>query len=315
MRSYGLSLVKWVEESIRIGRESGASVQISHLAAAGRASWGRVNVALAAIEAANAEGVAVTADQYPYLAGSGPITPLLPGWAQEGGPASIVARLRDPVQRARVRDEVYIDVGMAEVPGPNPRPADMLIVSSPHDPSMQGRTLQRVADERRMDPRDAYFDLLIGSECQARASVFTKCEDDVRTVMRHPLVMVGSDSQSMVIGGRSADQHPHPRTYGTFARILGHYMRDEGVLTLEDAVASMTSRPAAKLNLADRGTVAVGQRADLVLFSAERICDVSTFEDPHHYAEGIEMVMVNGRIVVDGARHTDALAGRVLRLN
>ena len=138
-------------------------------------------------------------------------------------------------------------------------------------------------------------------------------EDDVRYVMRHPLMTVGSDSESMVIGGKSAEGKPHPRTYGTFARILGQYVRDEGVLPLEEAIAKMTSRPAAKLGLADRGTIAVGKKADLVLFSAERVRETATYEDPHQYAEGIETVILNGRVVVDGGEHTGALAGRVLR--
>ena len=140
-------------------------------------------------------------------------------------------------------------------------------------------------------------------------------EDDVRYVMRHPLMMVGSDSTSMVIGGKSAEGKPHPRTYGTFVRILGQYVRDEGVLPLEEAIAKMTGRPAQKLGLADRGTIEVGKKADLVLFSAERIRETATFENPHQYAEGVQTVVLNGRIAVEGQSHTGALAGRVLRRN
>jgi N-acyl-D-aspartate/D-glutamate deacylase len=131
--------------------------------------------------------------------------------------------------------------------------------------------------------------------------------------MRHPLMTVGSDSSSMVIGGKSAEGKPHPRTYGTFARILGEYVRDEGVLSLEEAIAKMTGRSAAKLGLTDRGTVAAGKKADLVLFSAERVRETATYEHPHQYAEGIETVILNGRVVVDGGEHTGTLAGRVLR--
>jgi N-acyl-D-amino-acid deacylase len=138
-------------------------------------------------------------------------------------------------------------------------------------------------------------------------------EDDITYVMRHPLMMVGSDSTSMVIGGKSAEGKPHPRTYGTFVRILGQYVRDEGVLPLTEAIAKMTSRPAARLGLADRGTIAVGKKADLVLFSAERVRETATFQEPHQYAEGVDVVVLNGRVVVEGGEHTGTLAGRVLR--
>jgi N-acyl-D-amino-acid deacylase len=302
-----------VEESIRIGRESGASVQISHLKAGSTKVWGQVKDALNLIEVANAEGVPVTVDQYPYLSGSSWLRQTIPAWAHEGGQDAIVARLRDPAERKRIRNEMRVTwparTGAEYVPG------EVLVAHCEGDRSLEGKTVLEIAAEWGVDPRDAVLEILSEKDCGTVAIYFGMCEDDVRYVMRHPLMMVGSDAVSMVIGGKMANGKPHPRTYGTFARILGHYVRDEGVLPLEEAGAKMTSRPAAKLGLEDRGTIEVGKKADLVLFSAERIRETATYHEPHRYAEGVELVIMNGRIVLDGAQHTGILAGRVLRKN
>jgi N-acyl-D-aspartate/D-glutamate deacylase len=151
------------------------------------------------------------------------------------------------------------------------------------------------------------------SDCEVGTIYFSMDEEDVRLVMRHPVMMVGSDSRSLTIGGKSQEGKPHPRTYGTHVRILGQYVRDEAVISLEEAVRKMAGRPAEKLGLSDRGTIEVGKRGDLVLFDPARVCETATFADPHRYPEGIRMVVLNGRIVVDGDRHTGALPGRVLR--
>ncbi|MDP8921781.1 MAG: amidohydrolase family protein [Chloroflexota bacterium] len=170
-----------------------------------------------------------------------------------------------------------------------------------------------MARERGTEPMETVLDVLVANEADIGAIYFSMSEDDVRTIMRHRLMMIGSDSTSMTIGGKSAEGKPHPRTYGAFVRILGHYVREGGVLTLEEAVARLSGRCAAKLGLADRGTVEAGKKADLVLFSAERVRETATFQDPHHYPEGIEMVVVNGRVAVERGQHTGVLAGRVLR--
>jgi N-acyl-D-amino-acid deacylase len=236
---------------------------------------------------------------------------MMPGWAHEGGIMALGVRLRDPEQRARILEDLRS--AQPTGTGANLSPSDILIASCRTDRSLDGKTIAQIAEERDADPDETVLNVLSENLCDIGAIFFSMSEDDVRYVMQHPLMMVGSDATSMVIGGKTAEGKPHPRTYGTFVRILGHYVRHEGVLSLEEAIAKMTSRPAAKLGLDDRGTIAVGKKADLMLFSAERIRETSTFQDPHQYAEGVEMVVLNGRVVVEGAQHTGTLAGRVLR--
>jgi N-acyl-D-amino-acid deacylase len=311
MRNERERLLEAVEESIRIGRESGASVQISHHKASSPKVWGLVTESLKRIEAANAEGLDVTVDQYPYRASSTNLNAMMPAGAHEGGLGALAARLDHPEERARILADLRSDTPSGT--GANLTPRDILVASCRTDPSLEGKTIAEIAEARGADPYETVLDLLLANQCDIGAIYFSMSEDDVRYVMRHPLMTVGSDSASMVIGGKSAEGKPHPRTYGTFARILGQYVRDEGVLTLEEAIAKMTGRSAAKLGLADRGTVEVGKKADLVLFSAERVREKSTYQDPHQYAEGVELVVLNGRVVVEGGRHTGTLAGRVLR--
>lgn len=311
MRNERERLLEAVQESIRIGRESGAAVQISHHKASSPKVWGLVRQSLKLIEQARAEGVDVTVDQYPYRASSTNLNAMMPPWAHEGGLGALARRLDDPEQRARILADLRSETPSGT--GANLTPNDILVASCRTDRSLDGKTIAQIAEERGADPYETVCDILLANECDIGAIYFSMSEDDIRYVMRHPLMMVGSDSTSMAIGGKSAEGKPHPRTYGTFVRILGQYVRDEGVLPLEEAIAKMTSRPAARLGLADRGTIAVGKKADLVLFSAERVRETATFQDPHQYPEGVEYVILNGRVVVDGGEHTGTLAGRVLR--
>ena len=311
MRNERERLLEAVEESIRIGRESGAAVQISHHKASSPKVWGLVKESLKLIEAANAEGLDVSVDQYPYRASSTNLNAMMPSWAHEGGLGQLALRLDQPEQRARILADLRSETPSGT--GANLTPHDILVASCRTDRSLDGKTIAQIAEARGADPYEAILDILLENACDIGAIYFSMSEDDVRYVMRHPLMTVGSDSSSMVIGGKSAEGKPHPRTYGTFARILGEYVRDEGVLSLEEAIAKMTGRSAATLGLTDRGTVAAGKKADLVLFSAERVRETATYEHPHQYAEGIETVILNGRVVVDGGEHTGTLAGRVLR--
>ncbi len=311
MRNEGVRLLDSVQEAIRIGRESGASVEISHHKAATRHAWGLVNDSLELIEAANAEGLAVDFDQYPYRASSTGLGALLPPWAHEGGVPALTARLRDPAERSRLLDELRSDQAAGFRRGMDWD--EILIADCRGDRSLDGKTIAQIAAERNADPAETVVDVLLASDCEVGAIFFSISEDDVKTVMRHPLMMVGSDSRSLVIGAKTQEGKPHPRTYGTFVRILGQYVREEGVLSWEEAIRKMSGRPAAKLGLADRGTIEVGKRADLVLFDPATVRERATFEDPHQYPEGVRMVVVNGRVAVDGSEHTGALAGRVLR--
>ncbi len=230
MRHEGTRMLESVEESIRIGRESGASVQISHHEAVGPSAWGLVTQSLKRMEAANREGVAVTVDQTPYVSGAVGLKWFVPAWAHEGGPEALLARLRDPLDRARIRAQLALPVPSND--GSEPSTGDIVIAFGRHDHSLEGEMLREIAATHRVDPRDVVLDVLIANDGFVTVNVFAMSEDDVRYVMRHPLMMVGSDGTSIVIGGPTADRKPHPRTYGTFARILGQYVRDEGVLPL-----------------------------------------------------------------------------------
>ena len=311
MRNERERLMEAVHESIRIGQESGAAVQISHHKASSPKVWGRVKDSLKLISEANAGGLDITVDQYPYRASSTNLNAMMPAWAHEGGLGELARRLDDPEQRARILEDLRAD--MPTGTGANLSASDILVASCRTDRSLDGKTIAEIAEARGADPHETICDVLLANECDIGAIYFSMSEDDVKYVMQHPLMMVGSDSTSMVIGGKSAEGKPHPRTYGTFVRILGQYVRDEGVLPLHEAIAKMTGRSARKLGLTDRGTVEVGKKADLVLFSAERVRETSIFADPHQYAEGVQLVILNGRIAVEHGTHTGTLSGQVLR--
>jgi N-acyl-D-amino-acid deacylase len=310
MRDEGLGLLESVSEAIRIGRESGASVQISHHKASSPRAWGLVHQSLPLIDQANAEGVRVDFDQYPYTASSTGLGAVLPGWAHEGGWPALKRRLQDPEQRARVADTT--DASRRERFAEGLGWEDVLIAGSPRDPSVEGRTVAEVAAARGADPVETVFELLLAGEGDVAAIYFSMSEDDVRTVMRHPRMMVGSDSASAAPYGPLGRGKPHPRGYGTFARILGHYVRQEGVLSWEAAVHKMTLRGSRKLGLTDRGAIRVGAFADLVLFDPATIRDNATYANPHQFASGVSHVVVNGTLVVRDGEHTTALPGRVL---
>lgn len=311
IRNEGLGLLEATAEAIRIGRESGASVQISHHKASGPRAWGLVNRSLAMIDEANDGGVQVDFDQYPYTASSTGLGTLVPSWAHEGGWPALEQRLRDPEQRSRVKQDAIErrrasytdDLAWDRV----------LIASCGAEPLAEGRTLAQLASDRGADAVDVALDLLLAADGDVGAIYFSMCEDDLRTVMRHPRMMVGSDSASVAPYGPLHRGKPHPRGYGTFARILGHYVRDLAVLAWEEAVHKMAFRASQKLGLTDRGAIQVGNYADLVLFEPEAVGETATYADPHQFPRGISHVFVNGRMVIQDGEHTGVLAGRVLR--
>jgi N-acyl-D-amino-acid deacylase len=312
MRNEGLGLLEATAEAIRIGRESGASVQISHHKASSPRAWGLVNQSLPMIDQANADGVRVDFDQYPYTASSTSLGAVLPAWAHEGGWPALEQRLRDPSQRQRIAEETVAARRKAFAEGLGWD--GVLVASSRLQPEVEGRTIAELANERGRDPVETVLDLLLTGQGDVGAIYFSMCEDDVRTVMRHARMMVGSDSASAAPYGPLRQGKPHPRGYATFARILGHYVRDEKVLSWEQAVHKMAFRASQKLGLRDRGSIRVGNYADLVLFDPHTVRGNATFTDPHQFPTGISHVIVNGRIVVANGEHTGALPGRVLRL-
>ena len=312
IRGEGATLLDAVAEAIRIGREGRVSVQVSHLKAAGRPNWGKVADALALIDAARAEGLDVMADVYPYTASSTTLRTLLPDWALEGGVDAMLARLADPAARARIRAEL-------EAPPTGQSLLDrvgwenVMVSSCATRKDAEGRRLSELGAARGVDPLDAALDLLADEGGKAYMILFQLAEADVRRALAHPAVMIGSDGSALAPYGELAAGKPHPRSYGTFPRVLGEYAREQRVLSLPQAVHKMTGLPARRLGLADRGVIAPGKRADLVVFDAKRIADQATYEEPHRYPVGVEHVLVNGRFVIKDGEHTGSLPGRVLR--
>ncbi|MGH7392591.1 MAG: N-acyl-D-amino-acid deacylase family protein [Candidatus Rokuibacteriota bacterium] len=313
IRGEGATLLDAVGEAIRVGREADLPVQVSHVKAAGRPNWGKVPEALALIDAACAEGLDVMADVYPYTASSTTLRTLLPDWALEDGIEAMLGRFADPAARARIRHEVESpDNGqslVARVGWEN-----VMVAAAPHRRDAEGRRLSEIARERGLDPLDAALELIADEHGRGYIILFQLDERDLRAALAHPRVMIGSDGSSLAPYGELGEGKPHPRSYGTFARVLGEYVREQRVLTLPEAVHKMTGLPARRLGLKDRGVIRPGARADLVVFDPRGVADRATYQEPHRYAAGIDHVLVNGRFVVRDGEHTGSLPGKVLRL-
>ncbi len=298
-----------VEETIAIGEEGRLPTQVTHHKIIGTASWGRSVETLRLLAEARRRGVDATIDQYPYTASSTSLAAaLFPAWALEGGAEAVARRLAIPAARARIR-EVVVDKIRNERGGGDP--ANIQIAACGFDPSLEGKSLAGILAGRGLEPtveNAAGLALEIVARGGASGVFHAIAEEDVERILASPLTMVASDGEIPVFG-RGA---PHPRSYGTFARVLGVYVREKRLLTLEEAVRKMTSFPAARLGLLDRGLVRPGMKADLVVFDSATIRDRATFERPHQYAEGVSLVVVNGEIVLDGDRMTAARPGRVL---
>ncbi|MBI3636185.1 MAG: D-aminoacylase [Candidatus Rokubacteria bacterium] len=314
IRGEGATLIDAVTEAISVGREADMPVQVSHIKAAGRPNWGKVPTALALIDAARSEGLDVMADVYPYTASSTTVRTLLPDWALEGGIDAMMQRLGDADVRARVRTELEAPVTgqslLDRIGWEN-----VMIAYCARRKDAEGRRVSEIAAERRMDPLDAALELIIDEQGKAYMILFQLAEEDLRRALAHPAVMIGSDGSSLAPYGDLGQGKPHPRSYGTFPRVLGEYAREQRVLTLAAAVHKMTGLPARRLGLHDRGVIRVGAKADLVVFDPKKVADRATYEDPHRYAAGIEHVVVNGRLVIRDGEHTGSLPGKVLRKN
>lgn len=304
LRSEADGLLDSVEEALVIGDRSGVPVELSHHKAMGERNWGSVHRSLAMVDEARAGGQDVTLDQYPYTGSSTTFTAFLPGWALEGGIQALLARLRDAGERNRIEREIEES---------KPMSWDRVVVASCRKPELrqhEGQTLAEVGQARDKPPVEAALDLVLIEGGPFAIVRFGMSEEDVEFVMRHPSVMVASDGNAMApgMGGK-----PHPRNYGTFPRVLGRYVRETDNLRLADAVRKMTSLPAQRFGLWDRGLIRPGLAADLVLFDASEVQDRATFQSPHQYAAGIEWVMVSGEMVWDHGADTGAVAGKVLR--
>lgn len=313
IRGEGDTLLDAVDEALKVGRRAGVPVQLSHHKAMGPRNWGRVETTLSMIDQARAEGHDVLADQYPYIAGSTTLTAILPPWAMEGGIPRMLDRLRQPEARSRIYEAIQGGDG-SETEVNTGRDFDLetiMISYVPNGPNKwcEGMMLTDIAAKRGEQAAESALYLLESERGAVQMIAFSMSEEDVRRVMRHPAVAVGSDGRAL---NPAAGGKPHPRSYGTYARVLGHYVREEKVLRLEDAVRKMTSLPAQRLRCYERGLIRPGCVADIVVFDPDRIADRATFHDPHAYCEGVTHVFVNGQLVIENEDDTGASPGRVL---
>jgi N-acyl-D-aspartate/D-glutamate deacylase len=321
LRYDGEKLRDGIEEAIAIGERAKIPVHVFHLKVTGAPNFGRMKEVIGIVEAAQKRGVEVSADQYPYVASSTGLAQTIPPWAHEGGGAKLAERLKDPATRAKIRKEMD---------DPHPTWENRLIsagtwhnvqiASVPARAGLEsgykryeGRRVDDAAKEAGKDPYDFVFDMLIANGGNVGCIWYIIDEDDLKLAMRQPWVSIGSDGSALATSGPLRNGVPHPRNFGTFPRVLGKYVREEHVLTLEQAVHKMTALTASQMHIANRGLIKEGLAADLVIFDPDTIADRATFTDPFQYAVGVSTVIVNGRIVLDNGRHTGERPGVVIR--
>jgi N-acyl-D-aspartate/D-glutamate deacylase len=317
MRSEAGAVLEALDEAIRIGREAKIPVEIWHVKAAGKRNWGRMKDIVAKIEQARRDGVDITADTYAYPAWFNSFSAFIPPWAHDGGDEKLLERLKDPQARARLRadmltpDDKGWDNEWQEIPGPEA----VLIgaVQNPELASIQGKTLAEVAQLWKMDPIDTVCEILIKDHAFTYVAVFGMSEPDVALAVQQPWVSFNNDSQGTAPTGLLGQEHPHPRAYGTFPRVIRKYVREDKLLSLEEAIRKMSSLPAQKMRLADRGVVKAGMWADLVVFDAATVTDKATFAQPNQLSVGMDYVLVNGVPVIAAGKATGARPGKVLR--
>lgn len=316
MRSEGNAVLPALDEAIRIGREAGAPVEVWHIKAAGKSNWGRMKDIVAKIDEARRNGIDVGANTYAYTAWSNSMSAFVPPWAHDGGDEKLLARLRDKQSRRRIIEDMMTpsdrwDNEWQEIAGPEA--VIITVVQNPKLRPLQGKTLLEAAKMRGQKPIDALLDILAEDKAFTYCAVFGMSQDDVTLALRQPWVSIDNDSQGTTPEGVLGQEHPHPRAYGTFPRILRKYVREEGVLTLEDAIRKFSALPAQRMRFIDRGVLKEGMWADVVIFDPQTIRDLATFENPNQLSVGMDYVLVNGVPVIAGGKATNALPGKVLR--
>jgi N-acyl-D-amino-acid deacylase len=316
MRSEGNQLLQALDEHLRIAKEAGIPAEIYHLKAAGKPNWPKMDQVIAKVNAARAQGLAITADMYTYPAGATGLDASMPPWVQEGGIGQWVARLKQPANRARVKREMstptdkwenlYLAAGT---------PENILVVEFKQDSLkyLTGKTLAEVAKLWKTSPQEAAMDLVIKDGTRVGTVYFLMSEDNIKKEIAQPWVSFGSDAGSLAAEGVFLKSNPHPRAYGNFARVLGKYVREEKVIPMEAAIHKLSQLPATNLKLQRRGSLKPGYFADVVVFDPATITDHATFEKPHQYATGMKDVFVNGVQVLKDGEHTGAKPGRVVR--
>lgn len=315
-RSEANALDESLAEVFQIARQAQIPVEIWHLKTAYKKNWGRMPEVLAKIKRARAQGLDITADIYPYIAGSTSLSACLPPWALEGGTEKMLARLKDMRIRQQLKKEITTDSKEWENIYLGSGGAGGVLIGSVVNRDlepMQGKRLAQIAEEQSKEPLDALFDLILADHGQTGAIYFMMSEDDMRAAMRASFVSFCTDSGARANDGPLAGSKSHPRGWGSYPRILGRYVRDEHLLTLAQAIHKMTGLPAQRVGLRDRGLLRTGAYADITVFDPKQVIDRATFELPNQHPEGIQFVIINGQISVDDGRRTPALAGRVLR--
>jgi N-acyl-D-amino-acid deacylase len=315
MRNESDSVLGAIDEALRIGREANIPVEIWHLKVAGKNNWGRMPEVVAKINEARAAGADVTADTYAYTAWYNDFSAFIPPWAHDGGTAKLIARLQDPATREKIRKDMLTpskdwDNEWQEIPGP-----DAIMIGAVENQTllpMQGKRLSEIAKLWNKDPMDALFDFLI-QDPSTGVAVFGMSQPDVTLALQQPWVAIDNDSEGTSPEGILGQAHPHPRAYGTFPRILAKYVREEKVLSLEDAIRKFSALPAQRMRLTDRGVLKAGMWADVVIFDPATVHDRATFDNPNQLSEGMDYVLVNGVPVIDQGKMTGALPGKVLR--
>src|SRR5438094_776898 len=305
-----------LEEAPGIWREGGAAGGVRHLKNAGKDNWGRMPEVVAKIDAARASGTDISANTYAYTAWYNDLSAFVPPWAHDGGNAKLVTRLRDPVLRARIRKDMLSassewDNEWDEIAGP-----EAVLIGVVHKADLlplQGKTLAEVARSWKKDPMESLFDLLIADDALTEVAVFGMSDADVALALEQPWVSVDNDSPGTSPQGILGQEHPHPRAYGTFPRIIRKYVREEKKLTLHDAIRKFTALPAQRMRLTDRGVLKEGMWADIVIFDPTTVRDLATFENPNQLSQGMQYVLVDGVPVIDEGKMTGALPGKVLR--
>jgi N-acyl-D-amino-acid deacylase len=315
-RSEANALDESLQEVFEIARRAQIPTEIWHLKTAYKKNWGRMPEVLKKIEDANKQGLKITADIYPYVAGSTALSACLPPWALEGGTEKMLSRLRDRGMRERLKKEITTDSKEWEnIYLGSGGPGGILIgavVNRDLEP-MQGKRLSEIAAEQKKDPLEALFDFILADHGQTGAIYFMMSEDDMRAALRAPFVSICTDSGARATDGPLAGSKSHPRGWGSYPRILGRYVRDEHLLKLEEAIHKMTGLSARKVGLRDRGLIREGYFADITIFDPKTVIDRATFEMPNQYPEGIKYVIINGQFSVTDGQRTAALAGQVLR--
>ncbi len=314
IRGESQNLFPAIEEAIRSGEESGCKVEISHLKLGGKFNWGKTDQLFDLLERAISRGVRLSWDQYPYIAWGTGLVDYIPHWVIQGGHQKMVKYLSDNSTRKKIRLEINKSIKMG-THAYNTAPweeVQIAMVKSPEYKPIEGKRVAEISKELNIDPLEFVFDLLIKERGSVETLVFCMDEEDIKTIMKHPHTIIASDGRAVATYGELNKGSTHPRYYGTFPRVLGKYVRDKKVLSLETAIKKMTSMPAKVMGLDNRGILAPGKVADITIFDPETVCDVATFENPHQYSKGIEKVIISGEIIIDQGDHTNKMVGRII---